>query len=164
MTWTFEGAISTDRYRVRLLIGDTDATDQLLSDEALAFLLSAVPPAGADLVVATAAAACRAIAARFARRVDFDQGGLSIQASQRAARYSALAAELQSRVDAAVAAKAAGGGFSMGRPGSLGRPSVGGVPEVVDLRAARRNRPQDPTGAPLDPWLDPVTGAPRSFG
>ena len=42
MTWSFsEASLSTsEKDQVRLLIGDTDTSDQLISDEAITFYLS----------------------------------------------------------------------------------------------------------------------------
>ena len=161
MAWTYNTALTTDRDRLRLLVGDIDTTDQQLTDEALDFLLSTVTD-GTTKLEATAAAACRALAAKYARRVDFAQGDFSTSASQRAERYSALAAEFQARVDAAVRTSGAGG-YVPGRAGSLGRPMVGGVP-VVNLASARANRVQ-PLSAEVEALaLDPVTGAPLGGG
>jgi len=82
MTWTYDPSISTDRDKVRLLIGDTDTSDQQLSDEEIAYLLTAngsVGLAGAE--------ACEALAAKYARQVDTKNGVLSVAASQRYKAY-----------------------------------------------------------------------------
>lgn len=156
MTWTYDETLPTDRDRLRFLVGDIESAEPLLTDEAADVLLGSLED-GPTKLEAAAASACRAIAARFARRVDFGQGDLSVSASQRAARYAALAAEFQSRVDAA--AKTSG---VAGRAGGLGLPVVGGVP-VVDLARARRNRAVSPiAGVVGSEDRDSVTFAPIS--
>jgi hypothetical protein len=95
MTWSFsEASLSTsEKDQVRLLIGDTDTNDQLISDEAIAFYLSS----RGNSVNLAAADACDSIAAKFARQVDTKNGALSVSASQRSAAYRQLGADLRSQ-------------------------------------------------------------------
>jgi hypothetical protein len=95
MTWSFsEASLSTsEKDQVRLLIGDTDTNDQLLSDEAISFYLSS----RGDNVNLAAADACDSIAAKFSRQVDTRNGALSVSASQRAEAYRQLGADLRAQ-------------------------------------------------------------------
>jgi hypothetical protein len=81
--------ISTDLDKVRLRIGDTDSTDQLLSDDEVNYFISI----HSDLDVA-AAACCEAIAALFARGYNFTTDGQSFNRSERVQHYMDLADRL----------------------------------------------------------------------
>ena len=103
MTWTFTNAPATNQTdEVRLLIGDTLTTSQLITDEEIAYFLIVYPKPVPPLVPVTrpaylaAAAAADAIAASFARKADRSLArGLSIQASQQYDHYVAVAASLR---------------------------------------------------------------------
>lgn len=91
MTWTYSGDPATNtRDAVRWLVGDTDTTDQLVSDEEITYALA--QHGSTDVA---AAIVCEAIAARFARQADKTVGDLRITLSQKAAAYQARAAELR---------------------------------------------------------------------
>jgi hypothetical protein len=89
MAWTYDPDITTDRDKVRLLIGDTITTDQQLQDGEIAFFLSEE-----SNVYRAAARACQSLAALYARKVDKAVGDLKISASQRQKAYAALAKDL----------------------------------------------------------------------
>jgi len=92
MTWTYSPtSLSTDLAKVRRLVGDTDTTDQLLSDEEIAFFLDEQ----SDNLRRAAADCCDAVAANLARKVDTSNGALSISASRRAEAYRAHAVVLR---------------------------------------------------------------------
>lgn len=95
MNWFFDDSDleNSAKDQVRLLIGDTDESDKLISDPAITFRLS---EAGQNVRLA-AAACCEDIAAKFARKVDYKNGSLSVSASKRADAYRALAMELRRR-------------------------------------------------------------------
>lgn len=78
-----------DRDKVRLLIGDTDEDDPLIYDQEIAFFLEEFGG-----VRAAAAAAARAIAAKFSRLADKQVGDLSLKMSQKAKAYLDLAGSL----------------------------------------------------------------------
>ena len=64
MAWTYTNAPATvERDAVRLLCGDTNSADQLVSDEEIAYFLAT--EAGVSMA---AASACEAIAAKLARK------------------------------------------------------------------------------------------------
>jgi hypothetical protein len=70
-------------------VGDTDSTDQLVSDEEITY---SVTTTGTTLLAAGGVAA--AIAAKFARKADRSVGDLSISYSQRYDHYLALSKDL----------------------------------------------------------------------
>ena len=84
MTWTYSGDPSANaRDAIRFLIGDTDTTDQLLSDEEIAWVnteASGTPTATTDLYDA-AYRCCLTIAAKLARQADKQIGDLSVKLS-----------------------------------------------------------------------------------
>jgi len=90
MTWTYDDPSANDRDKVRLLIGDTDQTDQLLSDEEITYLLDEW-----GTVYLAAARAAKVIAAKFSRQADKSVGDLRISLSQKAQMYMSLANDLE---------------------------------------------------------------------
>ncbi len=104
MTWSYSTGLTTDTDKVRFAIGDTDTTDQLLSNEELAALLTSE-----GSVDAAASAAAYGLSAKFARLADRTTGNFSISASQKSKSYLEMAKRL--------AAKA----------GIYGVPTAGGV-------------------------------------
>ncbi len=93
MTWTYAGDPSANnRDEVRFLVGDTDTTDQLITDEEIAYAVAEESSnRGAAALVA------RAIAASFARRADRSVGDLKVSYKQRYDNYIALATSLESK-------------------------------------------------------------------
>ena len=67
MTWSFDDSAlaSSKKDQVRLMIGDTDTTDQLVSNEAIEFYLTA----RGESVALASADCCDIIAAKFSREV-----------------------------------------------------------------------------------------------
>lgn len=104
MTWTYGGDPSAnDRDEVRFLLGDTDTTDQLITDEEIAYAITqAATNRGA------AALCARAVAASFARRADRTVGDLRISYSQQHKQYLELAERLESEAAYAVTPYAGG--------------------------------------------------------
>jgi hypothetical protein len=96
-SWTYAGtastAITTARDKVRLAIGDTDASAPLVYDEELDVYLASY----SSNVLKTAAAVCDMLAVKFARYYDFDTDGQSFSRSQMSKQYAALAKELKNR-------------------------------------------------------------------
>lgn len=90
MTWTYSGnPASSTLDEVRFLSGDTLTTDQLVTNEEIAWALTKFT----NPQIA-AAACCRSIAAKFARQCDTKNASLSISASQRATAFLDLAKKL----------------------------------------------------------------------
>lgn len=93
MTWTYSGnPSSTARDAVRFLIGDTDTTDQLITDEEISYLVSIH-----GNTHRVASEACRAIAAKFARLMNRSIGGLAADFSAKYRQYLELADNLLSK-------------------------------------------------------------------
>jgi len=94
MTWTYSNdPANNTRDELRLLVGDTNTSDQLLSDEEIAYYLGLN---GSD-ALASAPSACEGIAAKFSRQANTTNQGLSVAASERAKAYLALANELRDK-------------------------------------------------------------------
>lgn len=116
MTWTYGGDPSANsRDAVRFLIGDTDTTDQQISDEEIAYLLSTE---GSD-VNRAAARAVRSIMAKYARLVDKSVGDLRVSYSQRLAAYKELASELEDRATRRAGAAVFAGGISQSQKDTI---------------------------------------------
>lgn len=110
MSWSYNTSLATDKDTVRFLIGDTDTTDQQLSDEEINGLLTLT-----GSTMAAAIRAARGLAAKYSRRADKWVGDLKILASQKAKAYLALAEELEN------------GGSSLSGTRTHQRPFAGGI-------------------------------------
>lgn len=105
MTWTYSGdPSSTSRDAVRFLIGDTDNTSQLVTDEEIAYMLTQEGSTSS-----AAARVCRSLAAKYARFMDQSVGDLNISYSQRFSQFSEMAAKLESDASSRVGIPYAGG-------------------------------------------------------
>jgi hypothetical protein len=93
MAWTYIDPTTSDRDKVRFLVGDTDTDDQLVTDEEIAWALEN------ENVYNAAATIALAIATKFARLADKEVDDLSIKYSQRAKNYKDLAADLRTRAN-----------------------------------------------------------------
>lgn len=95
--------ITTDLERVRLMVGDTDAADQLLTDDEVNEFLaqrSVLDDGGGTTFVnlpAAGADCAEAIAASLARDYDFSTDGQQFQRAQRVGHFVALGRELRNR-------------------------------------------------------------------
>lgn len=99
------------RDAVRYLVGDTDSNDPQVEDEEITFALSEAD----DGIYLAAAITARAIAGKYARRVDTDFEGVSTAYSDRQKHYQALAVKLEKE--------------ALTKGASLGSPGVGGISE-----------------------------------
>ena len=98
MAWTYGGDPSANaRDAIRFLIGDTDTTDQLLSDEEVAWVNSEASgtSTGTTALYDAAYRCCLTIASKLAREADKQIGDLSVSMSQRAVAYREQAASLK---------------------------------------------------------------------
>lgn len=96
MTFTYSSTdLSTDLAKVRRIIGDTDSTDPLLTDEEIAYYLTVD-----DNVFGAAALCAKAIQATFARLADTTIESVSVKYSQRAKQYASLAEDLEKQAAA----------------------------------------------------------------
>lgn len=97
MTWSYTGDPgSSAKDAIRFLVGDTDTTDQLLSDEEIAWINYEQTGSSTSLddLYYSAHYACHAIAAKLARLADKSIGDLSVSLSQKANAYLTQAQEL----------------------------------------------------------------------
>ena len=98
MTWTYGGDPAANaRDAIRFLIGDTDTTDQLLTDEEIAWVNteSSGTSTGTTALYDAAYRCCLTIASKLAREADKQIGDLSVSMSQRAKAYREQAASLK---------------------------------------------------------------------
>lgn len=93
MTWTYSGDPSASNLdAVRFMTGDTDTTDQLVTDGEINYALTA-----GGGVTAAAVTICQAIAAKFSRQADKSVGDLRISLSQKAQAYLSMADKLEQK-------------------------------------------------------------------
>ena len=98
MTWTYDGDPAANaRDAIRFLIGDTDTTDQLISDEEIAWVNNQVT--GSDTATTglydASYRCCLTIASKFSRMADKAVGDLRVDMSQKAKGYREQASELK---------------------------------------------------------------------
>lgn len=94
MTWTYSGDPDTNIKQVRLLIGDTNSQDQLVTDKELLFIFDLT----SDIFLA-AADACDVIIAKLARDVTRSDIGMSASRDQQIQHYIDLRDSLRRRAD-----------------------------------------------------------------
>ena len=109
MSWSYDPSLTEPLDQVRFTVGDTDSTHQQLQDEEITFLIDS-----SGSVASASVSACRALAAKYARRVHEEVGDLKLYNEQMFEQYSKLADQL--------ATQAVYGGASL-----TGLPSAGGV-------------------------------------
>lgn len=89
-TTTASGRLNT----VRLLVGDTDSSDELVQNEEIAFALSQ----SNDNVYYAGSLVCRLVAAKFSRLVDTTlDNAISAKYSTRAKQYQQLAIQIEAQ-------------------------------------------------------------------
>lgn len=108
MAFTYLGDLSTPLDQTRFLIGDTDPTNPLFLDSEVTgnLTISGSP-------IAAAIALCTAQAMKYGRKVTMSVDGLSVNYSDLAKQFTALAQQLRKQLSEA--------------PGAFGVPYVGGV-------------------------------------
>lgn len=112
MTWTFDPTLATPKDRVHWLVGDTEASEPLVQDETILFLLGQQPN-----VYRVAAQVAKQLARYFARQCDIAVlQEVSISLGQRAKAYANLAGELEDDANKGYGggAGAYAGGISVG--------------------------------------------------
>ncbi len=111
ITWTYSGDPSaSSREAVRYMIGDTNYSDQLLSDQEIDYQLTQ-----SGSIAIAASDCCLAIAARFARCIDKSVGSLSRTFSQKHQHYLQLSADLSKKGSASPVAPWASGWSRSGK-------------------------------------------------
>ena len=120
MSWSYSTALATAKDQVRLLLGDTDTTDQQLQDEEIAFFVTQRGD-----VYMSAVLCAESLAAKYSRLTDVTSGDQQKeQRSQKAAAYLALAQRLRAEARSRGVTPYAGGlsiGDKQGREGNVDR-------------------------------------------
>lgn len=112
MTWTYTlDPLNVPRDAVRLFVGDTDSTKQLLQDEEIAWFLNQ----RGGRPIQAAILACEALATKYAGQVDVTLGKMSLSNSQRSAAYKGRAEELRTRLGGSAVRMLVGGTSYMQR-------------------------------------------------
>ena len=94
MTWTYSGdPADSARDAVRFLLGDTDTTNQRVTDEEIAYALTQT----ANDTYGAAAYCARALVGKYANMVDTDFESVGVKYSQLRENYSALAIRLDAQ-------------------------------------------------------------------
>lgn len=157
MAWTYTPTLlsTTPLFQVRLLIGDTLASDPLLLDEEITFLLVSQ----ANAVLPSASQAAESIAGKFARLASQSVGRVSVSLNQKYEHYLELASKLRDRALDPLDPLASGAAFPI--------PSFGGASKAdkeilwLDPDAVKpdhyKNEFDNP---PRRGDLDPRTGRP----
>lgn len=140
MSFTYLGDLSTPLDQTRFLIGDTDPTNPLFVDSEVNGNLSVwLTPISAAIALATAQAA------KYARKATMSVDGLSVNYSDLAKQFTALAQQLRKQM--------------VEYPGGLGTPYVGGVSRAdmeSNAQDEDRVRPAFRRGQFDDPQRDDV--------
>jgi len=125
-------------------VGDTDTTDQLVTDEEIAWALDEN-----SNVYFAAAIIAESISAKFARHADKDIGDLAIKYSQRSTAYAAIAARLRIRAAATGISAVYAGGISVNDKAT-------NEDDTDRVKPTFRRGIHDQPGAPdvTDPWND----------
>lgn len=95
MTFTYTGdPASSALEEVRFLVGDTDSTRPLLSDEEIQYAIDKWDPLYGSNIL-TAAVCCEIIAGHFAREVSVSADGVSVSVGELQGKYEMLATSLR---------------------------------------------------------------------
>ena len=98
MTWSYTDPSASTRDAVRFEIGDTDTSDQQLSNEEIDYALTRY----SSDVIATAIYCCDRLIAKYSRYVAQSVGAVNVQFQQRLDHYRGLIERLRLRSAAAV--------------------------------------------------------------
>ena len=86
-TYVVADLATSELYRIRLKIGDTDSFNQLLQDEEILTIIGSPDSRG---VASAAVRCCYAILAKLARDTDSNGAGISVSRSQKVQHYRDL--------------------------------------------------------------------------
>jgi hypothetical protein len=95
VTATYNDPTTVSRDGIRALLGDTDMSQPLLQDEEIDFFVSLWPETTNPYYLAAYCA--EAIAAKFAREIDFSADSQTVGANVLQEKYTTLAAQLRAR-------------------------------------------------------------------
>lgn len=133
MTWTFgNDPLNSKTDEVRVLIGDINPEEQLLSDEIINYFVTTYPN-----VLLAASYACRAIVADFSRLPNTREGDVQVDCAQIVQQYTALAEHFRCRANANIVPKF---GIAEGR-GQPRNPefTIGQFDSVYSIRDTGKN-------------------------
>lgn len=94
MTFSYDAPGVTDKDTVRFLIQDTNASEALMTDEEITYLIGEWKDRYGSLEY-VASVAANTLAARYAREASFSADGVSINLAQQAQQFRDLAASLR---------------------------------------------------------------------
>ena len=140
MAWTYSDPSTSDRDAVRFLVGDTDTTDQRVTDEEIAFALSQA----SDDVYLAAAICARALAGKYANLVDTKFESVSSNYSDLRDNYTRLATQLERQ-----SKKFAANG--------LGIPAAGGM-SISEIDSVESDTDRVPSKFRRDQYANPPRG------
>lgn len=96
MSWSYSGdPTSSDADAVRFFVQDTNADDQLLTDEEIHFLITHW--LAYDSMIFVAAMAAETIASKFAREITVSADGVSVGTNDLQQKYLSLAKQLRAQ-------------------------------------------------------------------
>ena len=145
MTWNYDDSLPTDKDMVRALIGDTDTTNQLVSDEFITAMLVTFPN-----TYNCAAAICDGLATKYARTSSISIDGLTVSGADRARMFRDLAANLRAQ-----ASQAASGGLGVPVLTGVSISEMDSVDDDTDRPPSRIKVGQDDfDGTPEDQLTD----------
>lgn len=93
MTWTYGISLAADKDKVRFLCGDTDTTNQQVSDEEIAGNLAM----NSSDIYRAGAAICRHLAARYSREANITIGQRRVELAARSKAYADRATEIETQ-------------------------------------------------------------------
>lgn len=142
MTFSYNDSLSTDKDKVRQLLGDIDQDDALVSDEAIKNFVAQY-----GNIYFAAAALADGIATKFARMPSMSFSGLSLQGADRAQQYRELAISLRNQA-------------TVSAPGGIGIPEVTGVSQSA-MQIVETDTDRDPNRFKVGQDDFPGTEIPR---
>ncbi len=107
MTWSYSNALTTPKDQIRLLIGDTDTSDQQLQDEEIAFFYAE----NTDIYTSAAACVTQLLAAYARKATSKSVGDLSLSYASRISDLKTLQADLLARASRKAPAMPYAGGI-----------------------------------------------------
>lgn len=142
MTWTYTGnPAASSKDAIRYLIGDTDTTFQLMSDEEIAYVSGIATPIYDDDMMA-ASICCDVIANALAREISISADGVTAGADQLMDKYQKTAANLRKMYDRirGVAGVPYVGGIDPFMPPDFSvKPLIFGLGFMDNFRAGQQN-------------------------
>lgn len=93
MSWSYDPKLTDNKDKVRFLIDDADADDQLVQDEEITFMLGEC-----GSIYRTASQLCETLQLRFSKQMSLTDGkGLTFDPQKQAEKYADLAVKYNAR-------------------------------------------------------------------